>query len=228
MLSERLRELLGSKNISKEKFAEMCDLPVETVRNIYYGRTTDPKISTVMQMADALNISVNCLMGKCNHTTEEKILLTNYRMCGNHGKSLIQLTAKYEALTAKEEREAPDRHKIPCLLPQGDIRKGIVYDACETEEIYTTEKKAYVAIKMPHNDLAPFYCKGDVILLANQFPKNSNYAVFYKNGRAYIRQYLEENGQYRLKCLHDMGEDMIMKRMDEIDYIGTCCGVIRS
>lgn len=226
-ISERLRNLLGSRGISIGEFSEMCNLPLETVRNIYYGKTADPKISTVMQMADALNLSVNCFMGKCTHTSEERAILQHYRSCGNHGRSLILLTAKYEALTAKAERDAVEKHKVPCLIPKGNVYKGIVYENCEVMEMETSQKKAFVAIKMTTNDFVPVYCKGDIVLLENRFPSHDDYAVFYKEGRAYIRKYLEEENGYRLKCLHNMGEDFVLNRMDEIEYVGTCCGVIR-
>ena len=107
MLSKRLREILFERKISLSEFAEMCEmqgLPVDTVRNVYYGKTVDPKVSTVMVMSKVLNMTVNGLMGQCSHTKDERVLLQHYRSCGNHGKSLIALTAKYEALTAKEER----------------------------------------------------------------------------------------------------------------------------
>ncbi len=223
----RLRELLTSRGISIGEFSEMCGLPLETVRNIYYGKTTDPKISTVMQMAAALNLSVNCFMGKCSHTHEERLLLQHYRACGHHGKSLIALTAKYEAMIAKESRESLDKHRIPCLIPHGDVYDGIDYDKCETTDVETSVQKAFVAFKMITNDFVPVYCKGDTILLENRFPADGEYAIFYRNGRAYIRKYIEEGKQYRLKCLHNRGEDIVLKRMDEIEYIGTCCGVIR-
>lgn len=228
MLSERIRELLAVRGISKEEFADMCDLPIETVRNIYYGKTPDPKVSTMLKMSQALDISVNCLMGQCTHSKEERAMLQYYRACGHHGKSLIFLTAKYEALAAKDEREASDVHSIPCLIPHGDIRHGIIYDRCETVEIYTSEKDAYTAIRMTNNDLVPLYCKDDIILIANRFPTNNEYGVFYIDGRAFIRRYVEEEKQYRLRCLHNAGEDLIFKRMDEIEYIGTCCGVVRA
>lgn len=227
-LSERLRELMSVHNITKEELAERCDLPLETIRNIYYGKTNDPKVSTVLKIAKVFNLSVNCMLGECQHTGDERALLQYYRACGNHGKSLVLLTAKYEALTAKEEREAADKHKIPCLSPKGNIRDGIVYDDAEAEEIYTTNVEAYVGIKMTNNDLVPAYCKGDIILVANRFPENKEYGVFYQDSKAYIRQYIEEDNLYRLKCLHDYGKDMTFKRMDEIEYIGTCCGVIRA
>ena len=228
MLSERLRDLLNSRGISIAEFAEMCDLPLETVKNIYYGKTTDPKVSTLMKMGNVLNLSVNCLMGQCPHPTEEQILLGYYRMCGEHGKSLILLTSKYEAVSAKAEREASGKHKIPCLIANGNISEGIVYDTCETTEVITTTKEAYVAIKVTTNDLVPIYCKGDIILIKNCFPNNEEYVMFYKGERAYIRKFTEENGRYKLKSIHDIGEDILLKRMDEVEYVGTCVSVIRA
>jgi transcriptional regulator with XRE-family HTH domain len=228
MLGTRLREILAARGISKDELAEMCDLPLETIRNIYYGKTPDPKASTVMKISKALNITVNCLMGECSHSSEERALLQYFRMCGHHGRSVILLSAKFEALTAKEEREAKDKHTIPCLIPHGNIYQGIVYDDCEVVDIFTAKEEAYVAIKMVNNDLVPVYCKGDVLLIANRFPANKEYGVFYQHGRAYIRQYIEEENQYRLKCLHNYAKDMIFKRMDEIEYVGTCCGVVRA
>lgn len=227
MLSEKLREILSSRGLSLSEFAEMCDLPLETLRNIYYGKTTDPKVSTVLQLSKCLEISVNELMGECTHPKEEA-LINHYRLCGRHGKSIIELVAKYEAVTAKAERDSQTKHKIPCLVPNGSIHDGIVYDKCETKEIETSIEHAYVAIKITTNDLVPVYLKGDIILLANYFPSNGECAVFYKDTRAYIRRYCEEEGQYRLKCLHKIGKDIVIKNLNQIEYIGTCIGILRS
>ena len=228
MLSARLKSLLGERNITIAEFAEMCDLPLETVKNIYYGKTADPKLSTALQMAEALEMSVNCLVGKCPHTMQERQIIHNYRACGKHGKSLIELVARYEASATKGDRESKEKHLIPCLVPHGDIRAGIIYENCEVIEIETSAKDAYVAVMMASNDFAPTYCKDDVILFENRFPKNGEYAAFFRDSRVYIRKYIEEAGQYRLKSLHRMGEDIVLKRMDEIDYIGTCIDVVRS
>ena len=226
MLDERLRGILNSQNISIAEFADMCELPIETIKNIYYGKTTDPKISTVMKIAKALDYSVNCLMGECAHDKEEMQLLGFYRMCGNHGKSLIQLTAKYEALTAKDERDSYGKHKIPYLLAKGNLNEGIEYDNCEVSEIDTTVADAFVGIKLTTNDLVPKYCKGDILLLANRFPHNKEYAVFYKGGKGYLRQYIEQDNKYILRSVHNTKEDKTFRRMDQVEYIGTCIGVI--
>lgn len=228
MLRTRFIELLAERGWSVEQFSEISGVPFETAKNIKLGKTTNPRLETLEKTADAFNVGINCLIGKCQHTTEEKILLRNYRSCGKHGKSIIELIAKYEAGSAKKERDSMDKHKIPCLIPQGDIRKGIIYDTCETSEVETSVPEAYVAINITNNDLSPIYCKGDIILIEDRFPDSGEYAAFFRDGRAYIRKFIEENGSYRLKCLHHYGEDIVMKRMNEIEYIGTCIGAIRT
>ncbi len=227
MLCERLRQLTNEKGWSLQQLAEISDLPLETVRNIYYGKTPDPKISTVMKLAKSFNLTVNCLMGQCSHTPQERAILINYRNCGKHGKSIIELISRYEASAMKKEREKEGRHMIPCIVPEGTVSHGIIYDMCETVEIETDVKEAYIAIRMVSNDLAPTYCKGDILLFENRFPKHGEKAAFYNGDRIYIRRYLEEENQYCLKCLHNCDVDIILKRMDEIDYIGTCVDVVR-
>lgn len=227
MLCERLRQLTNEKGWSLQQLAEISDLPLETVRNIYYGKTPDPKISTVMKLAKSFNLTVNCLMGQCSHTPQERAILINYRNCGKHGKSIIELISRYEASAMKKEREKDGRHMIPCIVPEGTVSHGIIYDMCETVEIETDVKEAYIAIRMVSNDLAPTYCKGDILLFENRFPKHGEKAAFYNGDRIYIRRYLEEENQYCLKCLHNCDVDIILKRMDEIDYIGTCVDVVR-
>lgn len=228
MLGEKLREILAVKGISKDELAEMCDLPLETIKNIYYGKTTDPKISTVLKISKALNISVNCIMGECSHSMEERALLGYFRECGEHGKRMALLVSKYEALLAKDERKSEEKRSVPCLIPQGDIHQGIDYDKCEIKDVYTIREDACMALKIINNDYVPTYCKGDILLIANRFPANNEIGIFYSNGKAYLRQYLEEENQYRLKCLHNCAKDMVFKRMDEIEYVGTCCGILRA
>lgn len=228
MFGKKVRELLAIHGMSKEELAQRSGLPIETIRNIVYDRVSDPKVSTVLPISKVFNISVNCLMGECQHTPDERVLLQYYRGCGHHGKTLVRISAKYECLTAKEEREAVGSHTIPCLYPEGDIYHGIDYDTCRTEDIKTSNTEADVAIYMTNNCLMPIYCKGDTILIADRFPHDNEYGVFYYHGKAYIRQYIERDGQYVLKCLHKFDKDMIFNRMDDIEYLGTCCGVIRS
>lgn len=228
ILSERMRQLMAERKWTIQHLAKISELPEETVKNIYYAKTPDPKVSTIMKLAEAFNLSVNCLMGKCSHTPQERAILRNYRTCGKHGKAIIELIAKYEASSAiKERREDEEKHTIPCVIPQGEIRQGIIYDLCETVEIETTVEEAFIAIQITNNDLAPMFCKNDILLFENRFPRHGEKAAFYYDKKIYIRKFVEEDGQYKLQCLHKYDKDIILKRMDEVDYIGTCVDVLR-
>lgn len=227
MLNTRLKQLLAERGLSINEFAELCDLPLETVRNIYYGKTTDPKLSTAVKMAEALGMNVNCLIAKCPHTAEERTIIHNYRSCGNHGKALIALSAKYQASAAKAEKENKEKRKIRCFIPQSEMGNGVIYEACEIVEIETSVKEAYVAIQITGNNLAPSFCKKDIVLFENRFPRNGEVAAFLKGNKVYIRKFIEKEDGYLLKCLHDWGEDIPLKRMDEVDYIGTAIDVVR-
>ena len=228
MISSVLKTLMNAHEMTLQDLADQSGLPIETIRNVYYGKVTDPKISTMKAISKVFKVSINYMLGEPFVTPEESSLLTYYRRCGKHGKSVIELIAKYEATAARSERDAKGKHSVPCVVPKGNIRKGIVYDTNETVEKETTVAEAYMAITIPSNDLAHYgYCKNDSILFEKRFPENGEIVSYIIADRVYIRKFIEENGRYIMKCLHNHGEDMIFKRMDEIILVGTCCGVIR-
>ena len=227
MISSVLKTLLNAHEMTIQELADQSELPIETIKNVYYGKVTDPKISTMKAISKVFGVSINYVLGEPFVTPEESSLLTYYRRCGKHGKSVIELIAKYEATAARSERDAKGKHSVPCVVPKGNIRKGIVYDTNETVEKETTVAEAYMAITITNNDLAPMFCKNDSILFEKRFPENGEIVSYIIADRVYIRKFIEENGRYIMKCLHNHGEDMIFKRMDEIILVGTCCGVIR-
>lgn len=227
MLCTRIRDIMISKNITIQQLADMANLPVETVKNVYYGKTNDPKVSTVLAIANAFQISVNCLMGQCQHTAEERKLLQYYRLCGTHGKSLIGLTARHEATVSKEERVHKDRHMIPCLVPSGRVNHGFAYTDSEVIEVSTVKPNAYVAIKIVSNSYVPAYCKGDILLIEDRYPDHGERGVFVREGVGYIRKFMEEDGKYILRCVAGHREDIILKDLDSVECVGTCIGVSR-
>lgn len=240
MFSDRIRELMIEKDISLADLAELSGVPFETLRNIYYRKVKDPKVSTAFQLASALGVTVEYLLKDMDAAEEEirdgekeknieKELIENYRECGNHGRAIIRLVARFEAKAARKERLNLHKmkHRIPCLIPVGRVGDGIEYNSCNVEDEYTMIKKVYLAIEITNNDFAPAYCKGDRILLENRFPELGERAVFTDGIKAYFRYFKMEGDMYCLKCLNGRGEDMILRRMDEIDCLGTCISVIR-
>ena len=227
IIQKRVREIAFAKGMDLEDLIEECQLKEDTIRNIWYGRSHDPNLSTMAALSETLNTSINCLIGKCQHTPQERAVLNNYRKCGTHGRAIVDMITRYEAGAMKEERERIGNRPIPCVIPQGDIRNGIIYELCDTKQIETNNPDADAAIEITNNDLAPMYCKDDILLFQNRFPKNGEKAAFYIGEKVFIREYIEENRTYILKCLHNHGKDIVVKRMDEVDYMGTLIGVKR-
>lgn len=228
MIRDRMIALLAERGWSLKQFSEISGVPYDTLKNIHMGKTTDPKLSTAADIANAFGISINCLLGKCSHTPSEKILLRSYRECGKHGKSIIDLVARYEAGTIKNERCTKGKHPIPCVKPCGDMHKGILWDSSKTENEYTTNADAYIGVQMPNDDFAPLYCEGDIVLIEDRIPHDGEIAAILIKDRAYIRKVIKEKKGYTFKCLHNYGADIFINRMDEITFIGTVNGIIRS
>lgn len=228
MISENIKFAMHFKNIGIQQLADQADIPFETLKNIYYGRVSDVKLSTVIKIANTLNVSIDWLAGRSAYTEKEITILDNYRSCGNHGKSIIELIAKFESCAAIHERNSEGKHLIPRLIPLGHITDGIMYNTCNTVEIETADDRAYLAIDITTNNFAPAYCMNDIILLENRFPAEGERAVFCDGLKAYFRLFERDGKIYRLKCLNGRGKDMMLSRMDEVDCIGTCIGVIRA
>lgn len=160
---------------------------------------------------------------------EEEEIIKNYRECGNHGRAVIRIVARFESKAAQNERMNIHKmkHRIPCLVPVGKVSDGIYYNSCNVENEYTMIKKVYLAIEITSNSFAPAYCKGDRILLENRFPELGERAVFTDGLKAYFRYFKMKGNDYCLECLNGRGKDIILHRMDEMDCMGTCISVIR-
>ena len=229
MLGTRLREIMYEHGCNIQQLAEMTDLPLETIRNIYYDKVKDPKVSTVMAISKVFHIPVNYLMGESINTKQEDALIRNFRKCSRHGKSAIMMVAKYEAdISVAERGNHFDLRRIPCLLPTGNVMNGIKYSETELVDAFTDNTEAYLAIDMISNNLAPAFCKGDKVLIADRFPEHGEKAFFYKDGVILCRKYVEANGKYILQSLTGRSPSFEFKRMDEIECVGTCIGVIRA
>lgn len=228
MISENLRDILEKKKMKKEQLAELADLPMETVRNLYYGRTTDPKVSTMLAISKVLNVSVNRLMGQQMYSTAEEKLIRDYRRCGAHGRSMIMLAANYEADLARHERDAQNKYTIPCIIPIGAVKDGIKYNSSEMVDITTDNPDAYIAIEITSNEFTPIYCKSDRVLIEDRFPASGEIGVFIIDCMVYCRTFEEHDDGYILKSLNRHGQDFKMKRMDNVKCVGTCVGVIRA
>ena len=228
MIQKELIYLLDKHEMTYQELAEKAGVPLETMRNLYYGKVKDPKGSTLLAIAKAFDITVNRLCGERYFTKQEEKLIMNFRRCENHGKSVIMLVANFEADMTKYEKEAKNKHRVPCITPLASIYDGLKYDSGNIENIETDNPDAFMGIECTSNRFAPIYCKGDIVLLEDRWPVNGETAIFMKEDLLYCRQYIENDNGYTLKSLNGKQCDFKFKRMDQMKCMGTCIGVIRS
>lgn len=228
MIQKELLYLLEKNSMTYQELAEKADIPLETMRNLYYGKVKDPKASTLLAISKVLKVSINRLMGERLYTHAEERLIMNYRRCGHHGKSIVMLTANFEADLTKLEREADKKYKIPCIIPLGVVHDGLRYGSGNFEHVITDNPDAYMAIECTSNRLAPTFCKGDKVLIEDRYPENGETAVFVKDGIIYCRKYIEHDNGYILESLNWEQYNFRFKRMDKIKCMGTCIGIIRA
>lgn len=228
MIQNELVYLLEKNGMTYPELAEKAGIPLETMRNLYYGKVKDPKVSTLLAISRVLNITVNRLMGERIYSKQEERLIMNYRRCGSHGKSMVMLTADYEAELARHERTADNKYTIPCIVPLEPVHDGLSYSSSEMVDISTDNPCAYIAIEITSNEFTPVFCKGDRILIEDRWPSNGESAVFFLNNMVYCRKFREHDSGYTLESLNRHGQDFEYKRMDKVKCIGTCVGVVRT
>ena len=227
MVADVLRELLEDREMTISQLSELADIPYETVKNIYYRRTPDPKTSTMLAIARVFNVSINYLCGEAFISEEEVELLRYYRECGSHGKSAVKLICRYEAGLAKTARKEPgSKRKITLYTPRHSIEDGIFLSDCETEAYKTSDQKAFMAVRIATNNFAPVYYKGDIILLEDRFPESGEIALWSINNVAYIRKFEERPTVWRLISFNRKGKHMEFRRADGTHCIGTVIGVL--
>lgn len=57
-VKNRILQLCGERNITVNKLATMSALPPSSVKAILYGRSKNPKLTTIKMICDGLNITL--------------------------------------------------------------------------------------------------------------------------------------------------------------------------
>ena len=212
------------------------------------SRIENPKIETLIALADAFNVSLDFLVGRINYATEELELLRNYRKCSNHGKRFVQAMATFESSYSRFENEqictreldcylpkptteglSDEAVVIPCLEPTGSFRDGILYDTSIKTKLKTHLKNAFIAFKIPNDALAHTYYKDDIVFLEKRRPNVGEIAMFHKDNFIYIRQYQKDGSKHILRSLNINSEDIILNSSEFSQFfvVGTCMYLYR-
>lgn len=114
VLLSRLQEAKALKKMRIEDISKKSNIPIGTVSKIFAGITTDPKIGTLIAIADALNINIDYLIyGKreinddATFSDSEQEIIIKYRALDERGKANVLAILEQEYSHSHEAEEGP-------------------------------------------------------------------------------------------------------------------------
>lgn len=57
-VKNRILQLCGERNLTINKLATLSALPPSSIKNILYGKSKDPKLTTIKKICDGLEITL--------------------------------------------------------------------------------------------------------------------------------------------------------------------------
>lgn len=113
-LFKRLQEIKTLRKLRNEDISKKSNIPISTLSKIFAGITTDPKIGTLISIAEALNISVDYLIygTTTNFNADEEEIIKKYRQLNTDGKERINNMLDFEIDQLKRKDEKQSENKV--------------------------------------------------------------------------------------------------------------------
>lgn len=130
----KMKEIMKSSNINQIQLAEKANIPLQTVREIFRGKTKNPRIETIQSLIRGLEIlsnsNLNYLLNNYQNTEEYKYITKNKaNIFDNDGKltelelspnNVNKIIAMIKALEEEERKIKYKKNVTPIIIkPQG-------------------------------------------------------------------------------------------------------------
>ena len=109
----RLKKSKSEKKLRVEDISRISNVPIGTVSKIFAGITTDPKISTVISIAESLNVSIDYLIYGKRETglrEEESYIIKKYRQLNTDDQE--EVNAILDVKLAKTYRKSAEKEGL--------------------------------------------------------------------------------------------------------------------
>ncbi len=100
-ISERLKQVIESKNLNIKEFSELSGIPYRSIQN-YLRHEREPNVEALAKLKETMNIDINWLLtGEGNMfqilpseelTEKEQALINHYRQMPNDVKKAIDVS----------------------------------------------------------------------------------------------------------------------------------------
>lgn len=105
---KRLNQILLERDMSPAALSKMLGWNTGVISQYLNKPDRDPRLSTAIKIADALDVSLDYLAGRkeskgVRMSRDESMLLDNYRIAPPSGKASIERIARLEAESRRQE-----------------------------------------------------------------------------------------------------------------------------
>ena len=110
----RLKEAKNQSKLRTEDISKISNVPIGTLAKIFAGITTDPKLSNMEAIANALNVSIDFLIygpQQESFDSDELLHIKKYRLLDADGKERIDTMLDMEVAQLKRKDETQSAEK---------------------------------------------------------------------------------------------------------------------
>lgn len=234
---ENIKRLKKEKGFTNESLSEKSGISIGTLNKLLSGATTDPKLSTLLPLADALNCSLDELIGckKDRNVFLSEELSRKYHALDASGRETVDYLIRKEYDRMTKERigqpyslEAPPVRRLRLYDIAVSAGTGSYLSGADYSEIavYSNEKTeaADFAVRVYGDSMMPRYEDGDILLVAKSDEiDKGELGIFLLNGEGYFKKY----GGDRLISLNPAYRDIVLNDHDEIICFGKVIGRLK-
>ncbi|QUH18700.1 helix-turn-helix domain-containing protein [Alkaliphilus sp. B6464] len=145
LFSQRLKDLRSEGNYTLEEFSKILDLPAQTINRYELDQRT-PKIDTVDQIANKLNVSSDYLLGKTDYKNWEELAsnITQLESLESYISSLgYKIEPAYQGAVSGSSQEESER-----LAMEADADPNF-----PTWKVTTKEGNTFIVSLVEHEQL---------------------------------------------------------------------------
>lgn len=227
-VNQRRKEL----NMSIDELVKKSGIPKGTLSKITAGINSNPTLSTVEALCNALNCSLNDIAGNIqtdSFSLSEKQHIKKYRELDIHGKKIVDivLNEEYERCTTVVHDKSITRHinlKISKLPASAGTGLELAEENYETVSVKYSDvvAQADFAVRVSGDSMEPTYYDGDILLVENVPTQIGDIGVFVVDGDGYVKEY----GGDRLVSHNEKYPDIMLKDYDYVMCSGRVIGVL--
>lgn len=246
--NENLKSIRCNAGITQKSLGEMIGVTSVTIGNWERG-VRQPSFELLPKLADALDTSIDALLGKSRQSRQSKVeeeLLRNYRQLDSHGQKLVRIICNTELErirphktqvirfpTAEHEDVALKKHNryIPFYYTPPAAGIAVPLETDEFEMLLADDSipsDADYAVRISGDSMEPYIHDGEMVFVKEtQELYNGDVGIFCVDGAMYCKQYFVDTE----RNLHLLSANY--KRIGSNIYVdgesGTsvkCCGKV--